>query len=157
MIERVSLGKIPIMLYSNLCVLNKKNIHETEECKFDKGGYFIINGSEKVIVSQERRAENRLYVCKNSKSQNKYDITAEINSMISSKIVVPKTVLSQNRFSPSLFSPKPSILQTSTCEGRMVPGSAVQVCIRLMTVYLCSWTTGPIKMCLRTAFYRIDF
>ena len=92
MIERVSLGKIPIMLYSNLCVLNKKNIQETEECKFDKGGYFIINGSEKVIVSQERRAENRLYVCKNSKSQNKYDITAEINSMISSKIVVPKTV-----------------------------------------------------------------
>ena len=91
-IDRVSLGKIPIMLQSCLCILNKKNIHKTEECIYDKGGYFIINGSEKVIVSQERRAENRIFVCKNNKAQHKYSLIAEINSMISGKVVIPKTV-----------------------------------------------------------------
>ena len=91
-IERVSLGKIPIMLHSCLCILNKQNIQDTEECLYDKGGYFIINGSEKVIVSQERRAENKIFVCKNSKVQNKYSLITEINSMVSSRIVIPKTV-----------------------------------------------------------------
>lgn len=91
-IERVSLGKIPIMLHSCLCILSQKDIHQTEECIYDKGGYFIINGSEKVIVSQERRAENRIFVCKNNKAQSKYSLVSEINSMVSSKVVIPKTV-----------------------------------------------------------------
>ena len=45
--------------------VNDDNKIDIEECKYDLGGYFIINGSEKVIVSQERRAENKIYICKN--------------------------------------------------------------------------------------------
>ncbi len=91
-VDKVSLGKVPIMLHSCLCLLNKKDIRETEECLYDKGGYFIINGSEKVIVSQERRAENKIFVCKNNKAQSKYGIVCEINSMVTSKVVIPKTI-----------------------------------------------------------------
>ena len=37
------------MLKSNICVLNQYNYvdsRNTGECKYDAGGYFIINGSE---------------------------------------------------------------------------------------------------------------
>ena len=34
--------------------MNNKTKQFYKECKYDLGGYFIINGSEKVIVSQER-------------------------------------------------------------------------------------------------------
>ena len=47
-------GKIPIMLRSNYCLLyglTDRDLHEVNECPLDPGGYFIINGSEKVIFS----------------------------------------------------------------------------------------------------------
>ena len=46
-IPKVHIGKLPIMLKSNICVLNQyKHFENTQtgECKFDAGGYFIING-----------------------------------------------------------------------------------------------------------------
>jgi hypothetical protein len=45
------LGKIPIMLRSTYCLLNgltDRDLTELNECPLDPGGYFIINGSEKV-------------------------------------------------------------------------------------------------------------
>ena len=41
------------MLRSTFCVLSEmddKGLTEVGECQFDQGGYFIINGSEKVRV-----------------------------------------------------------------------------------------------------------
>lgn len=32
---------------------------EKDECKYDPGGYFIINGNEKVVISLEKMAENK--------------------------------------------------------------------------------------------------
>ena len=64
-IKNVHIGKLPIMLKSDLCVLNQyKHLdhNETGECYMDPGGYFIINGSEKTCISQERAAENKIYV-----------------------------------------------------------------------------------------------
>jgi DNA-directed RNA polymerase II subunit RPB2 len=52
------------MLKSSVCVLKQyQHINEniSGECKFDAGGYFIINGSEKTVLGQERAAENRVY------------------------------------------------------------------------------------------------
>ena len=58
----VFLGKAPVMIRSNFCHLkNMEDLDITKqakECVFDQGGYFIINGSEKVIVAQERMANN---------------------------------------------------------------------------------------------------
>ena len=91
-LNKISLGKIPIMLHSCLCVYKDNYIPKQDECKYDKGGYFIINGSEKVVVSQERRTENKVFVSNNAKSMNKYIYIAEINSMIPGKITTPKTI-----------------------------------------------------------------
>lgn len=53
----VHLGTIPIMLRSAFCLLSgKKNddLYRLNECPLDPGGYFIINGSEKVIYHRCR-------------------------------------------------------------------------------------------------------
>ena len=59
------LTRIPIMLHSKLCSLhglNDKIKQNLGEGKYDPGGYFIFDGREKVIVCQERRAENRIFL-----------------------------------------------------------------------------------------------
>ena len=73
-------GKIPIMLRSKYCVLNdlsNQTAVEMGEGKYDNGGYFIIKGSEKVIVSQEKKCDNKVYCFQPSK----YLGTAEISSV----------------------------------------------------------------------------
>ena len=93
-LRQIQLGKIPIMLHSsNLCILHNKDnatLKEYEECIYDRGGYFIVNGSEKVLVSQERKAENKVFVFKSNKSQNKYSHTAEISSIAHNEFYNPK-------------------------------------------------------------------
>lgn len=63
--ERVYIGKVPIMLRSQFCHLYGKpanDLFQIDECPYDQGGYFIINGSEKVLIAQERMARNEVYV-----------------------------------------------------------------------------------------------
>ena len=70
--EKVLLGRIPIMIKSRFCVLDKllpKSLHKFGECVADPGGYFIINGSEKVIVAQEQLSWNHIYVFKRSENK----------------------------------------------------------------------------------------
>ncbi len=64
--ESVYIGEIPVMLKSKICKLNGLNeeqlINEAIEDPIDPGGYFIINGSERVIVAQEDLASNSILV-----------------------------------------------------------------------------------------------
>ncbi len=69
--EDVYIGRLPIMLRSNVCLL--KNISEEDLPKFgedprDPGGYFIINGSERVLVTREDLAPNRILIEEASQS-----------------------------------------------------------------------------------------
>ena len=51
LVSREFLGYIPVMLRSNCCRLKgrtDRDLTKVGECVFDQGGYFIINGSEKV-------------------------------------------------------------------------------------------------------------
>jgi DNA-directed RNA polymerase II subunit RPB2 len=94
-IPRVHLGKLPIMLKSNICVLNQYkhfDSNQTGECKFDAGGYFIINGSEKTVLGQERAAENRVYCYNIEKNETKYLWKAEIKSVPDFKCISPKQI-----------------------------------------------------------------
>ena len=62
---RVPIGTIPIMLHSSSCILqglDKIKLRELGECPYDQGGYFIINGKEKVILSQESKVNDILYI-----------------------------------------------------------------------------------------------
>lgn len=52
--QKTFIGKIPIMLRSTYCLLSgltDRDLCELNECPLDPGGYFIINGSEKVSVT----------------------------------------------------------------------------------------------------------
>jgi DNA-directed RNA polymerase beta subunit len=94
-IPRVHIGKLPIMLKSNICVLNQYkhfDNSQTGECKFDAGGYFIINGSEKTVLGQERAAENRVYCFNIEKNDTKYIWKAEIKSVPDFKCISPKQI-----------------------------------------------------------------
>ncbi|KAK7205749.1 hypothetical protein BZA70DRAFT_294831 [Myxozyma melibiosi] len=61
----LEIGRMPIMLRSARCVLTGKNEQEMAtlmECPLDPGGYFIVNGTEKVILVQEQLSKNRIIV-----------------------------------------------------------------------------------------------
>ena len=61
--KKVPLCNFPVMLQSNYCHLadaEPKDLPELGENLYDIGGYFVINGSEKVIIPQERPAENKV-------------------------------------------------------------------------------------------------
>jgi len=91
----IHIGKLPIMLKSNICVLNQYkhfDNSQTGECKFDAGGYFIINGSEKTVLGQERAAENKVYCFNVSKNNTKYSWIAEIKSVPDFKCISPKQI-----------------------------------------------------------------
>ncbi len=63
--ELVYIGNIPVMLKSKLCFLSQLSREELIACgedPDDPGGYFIINGSERVIVALEDLAPNRIIV-----------------------------------------------------------------------------------------------
>lgn len=49
----VPLGKIPVMVGSQYCNLTLRPDLAKKHCRFDPGGYFIINGNEKVVLSTE--------------------------------------------------------------------------------------------------------
>ncbi|NBU82680.1 MAG: hypothetical protein EBS55_13640, partial [Flavobacteriaceae bacterium] len=90
-ISNVCIGKIPIMVKSKYCVLNDySKLIEQDECMFDYGGYFIVNGNEKVPISQDRIKENKPYVFINNKVST-YSHIAEIRSVQDNKFSVPKT------------------------------------------------------------------
>ncbi|XP_039254275.1 DNA-directed RNA polymerase II subunit RPB2 [Styela clava] len=81
--QKTFIGKIPIMLRSTYCLLSNltdRDLTELNECPLDPGGYFIINGSEKVLIAQEKMAANTVYVFK--KKDSKYAFTAEIRSCL---------------------------------------------------------------------------
>jgi len=78
------LGYVPIMLRSLFCVLSDKDdaqLADLGECIYDQGGYFIINGSEKVIVAQERMSNNHVYAFK-KKDPSKFSWVIETRSQV---------------------------------------------------------------------------
>ena len=94
-LPKIHIGKLPIMLKSNICVLSQyKHVSSTNtgECKFDAGGYFIINGSEKTVLGQERAAENKVYCFNVSKNNTKYTWMAEVKSVPDYKCISPKQI-----------------------------------------------------------------
>jgi DNA-directed RNA polymerase subunit B len=63
--ERVWVGTIPVMVKSDICLLSKMTPDElmsAGEDPNDPGGYFIINGSERVIMALEDVAPNSVVV-----------------------------------------------------------------------------------------------
>lgn len=118
--QKVPIWKMPIMINSKMCYLNNATLEERKmmgECPYDYGGYFIINGSEKVIIAQERQADNNLMIYK-AQSKHKYTYYAEILSTIDQRYFPIK----QNKV--YLCKPK---TKNSSYKEFTVPGSRIEV------------------------------
>ena len=64
-LAKFPLLKMPIMLHSRYCVLYGKPqsfLKEVGECIYDSGGYFIVDGSEKILITRQEAAFNTLYI-----------------------------------------------------------------------------------------------
>ncbi|TEY86611.1 hypothetical protein BOTCAL_0005g00320 [Botryotinia calthae] len=82
--EQVYIGKLPMMLKSEFCILkglDEDELYGWNECPYDQGGYFIINGSEKVLIAQERSAANIVQVFKKP-ANSAVSYLAEIRSAL---------------------------------------------------------------------------
>ena len=80
-VEKVPIGAVPIMVKSAFCTTTIKE-ELMNECKYDPGGYFIVNGMEKVIICIEEMVNNKALVF--TKNDDTYEggciYTAHINS-----------------------------------------------------------------------------
>ena len=117
-LPKINIGKMPIMVKSSVCVLTQnRHIHPlyTGECHMDCGGYFVIKGSEKTVLGQERAAENKIY-CFDGKNTTKWSYYAEIKSVPDYKCISPKQIemmiaSKNNGFGHGLFITIPRIKQ----------------------------------------------
>jgi DNA-directed RNA polymerase II subunit RPB2 len=88
-LEKIYLGKFPVMVQSKFCILNglsREARHSLGECRNDPGGYFIIAGKEKTVIAQEKFADNMLYIKKGKEATDTapgdlYAYSAEIRSV----------------------------------------------------------------------------
>jgi DNA-directed RNA polymerase II subunit RPB2 len=88
------LGKIPVMVGSSLCLLREqKHVYPMDlgECPEDVGGYFIVGGGERTIISQERMSENRPVVFRNNRNPAKEWEVIEVKSIGPMNEQVPKS------------------------------------------------------------------
>jgi DNA-directed RNA polymerase II subunit RPB2 len=82
-LAKIPLFQLPIMLHSRYCILHDKPnlfLKEVGECPYDYGGYFIVDGSEKVLITRQEQAFNTLYVTKQEKDP-KMSIFASIQCL----------------------------------------------------------------------------
>lgn len=99
-ISQEFIGDVPIMLRSSRCnlsgagsgALTDKELTELGECVFDQGGYFIINGSEKVLVAQERLNGNTVY-CFKRRAGDKHSWQCDIRSCFDGNPRPPSSVV----------------------------------------------------------------
>ena len=92
-LPKVKIGAIPIMLHSRLCALNNQSFdvrREMGECPYDQGGYFVIDGKEKVIIAQERIATNRIFI--NKSKDPKFSFEGLIRCTSEESPLFPKTI-----------------------------------------------------------------
>ncbi|KAI9814513.1 MAG: DNA-directed RNA polymerase III core subunit ret1 [Phylliscum demangeonii] len=90
----IRIGRLPIMLRSSKCILTDRTDAEMatlKECPLDPGGYFIVNGTEKVILVQEQLSKNRIIVEYDSgKGHMQASVTSSTHERKSKCYVSPK-------------------------------------------------------------------
>ena len=94
-LPHVQIGRVPVMVGSTYCLLSdtpEKTPRELGECSEDIGGYFIIQGGERVIISQERMSENVPFVFRNNKVRGKEVEVIDVKSIGPDNEGAPKSL-----------------------------------------------------------------
>ncbi|KAI4323589.1 hypothetical protein L6164_023183 [Bauhinia variegata] len=87
----VMIGVLPMMLRSSCCVLYNKDEAELAklgECPLDPGGYFVIKGTEKVILIQEQLSKNRIIIETDKKGNIAASVTSSTESIKSKTVIM---------------------------------------------------------------------
>eukprot|EP00794_Sanderia_malayensis_P007070 gene7070-7865_t len=91
--NNLPIGRMPIMLRSSNCVLAGKpesDLAKLNECPMDPGGYFIVRGTEKVILIQEQLSKNRMIVEPDSKGNIGCSVTSSTHEVKSRTAIIQK-------------------------------------------------------------------
>eukprot|EP00727_Mastigamoeba_balamuthi_P004648 m51a1_g14181 putative dna-directed rna polymerase iii subunit rpc2 (1156) ;mRNA; f:56683-60870 len=89
----VTIGRMPIMLRSSHCVLTNASEEQQAqlgECPLDPGGYFIVKGVEKVLLSQEQMSKNRIIVEKDGQGNSSASVTSSTHTTKSRTVMYLK-------------------------------------------------------------------
>ncbi|CAD6187826.1 unnamed protein product [Caenorhabditis auriculariae] len=87
------IGRMPIMLRSSKCILRdlaEEELARVQECPYDPGGYFVVKGSEKVILIQEQLSKNRIMVGRNSQKELQCEVLSSTTERKSKTYVMAK-------------------------------------------------------------------
>ena len=78
-VQNVPVGYIPLMVRSKYCNLTKYKGIDNKECDYDPGCHFLVKGSEKIVIAQDRMVENKpLVFLKKDSSSTSYVV--QVNS-----------------------------------------------------------------------------
>ncbi|KAI3990045.1 hypothetical protein MKX01_013531 [Papaver californicum] len=87
----VIIGRMPVMLRSCRCVLTGKDEAELArlgECPLDPGGYFIVKGTEKVILIPEQLSKNRIIIETDKKGHLVASVTSSTEATKSKTVIL---------------------------------------------------------------------
>ena len=120
-LEKIPLCNIPLMLHSSYCMLHGKPsalLKQMGECPMDQGGYFIVDGSEKVLVTRQEGAFNTLWIAEQPNDE-KAQFYASITSLNPKSREVKRVTFFWTREvirMPQSFSAKSSVYKPSVLE-----------------------------------------
>ncbi len=105
------IGRLPIMLKSKTCLLSNMSVDELTrlgEDPEDPGGYFIVNGSERVIVTQEYLVSNRVLVDEGRKGSSTTAVAKVFSTVAGFRSLVSVQRRKDGRLLVNFFSvPRP--------------------------------------------------
>ena len=102
-LKNIILCKIPIVVKSKYCVY-KEDIFS--ECKYDMGGYLIVNGNEKVLITQEKVVPNIIHLYPSPNNNTKYKYISEVKSLSHESFGVVKTCSIKITNKPLIYNNK---------------------------------------------------
>lgn len=94
----ILIGRIPLLLKSSICYLRPMlpdQLYEAGECRFELGGYFIINGQERVLLTQESLGSNMFYAKKRIQPPSADEVRTRSEKELKS---IMDTATKQNNF-----------------------------------------------------------
>jgi DNA-directed RNA polymerase II subunit RPB2 len=106
LLPQFPLIELPVMLHSKVCLLHNKPasfLESVGECPYDQGGYFIIAGSEKILITHQEQAFNTLYI-QNQETDPKLATYASISCLSPETRQIRRITFTILRDSESVFS-----------------------------------------------------